>query len=115
MVSAVAAVFGVVPGYSALLGGMVSWVANVYFVCKVFVGGNKDSAQSPVAGWYFAEFAKIAMTAVLLAAVYVVVDEINALALIGGFFLAYVGASVVLATTDGMQSCKRRWVRGNNG
>ena len=41
--------------------------------------------------WYIAEFVKIAMTAVMLAAVYVLLENANALALIGGFFVAYVG------------------------
>ncbi len=95
-VSAVAAVFGVVAGYSALLGGLVSWIATAYFAWKVLIDGDTGSAQSLLLRWYVAEFIKIAMTAVLLAAVYTVFD-VNALALIGGFFVVYVGASITLA------------------
>lgn len=97
-VSAIAAVFGVVSGYSALLGGVVSLIANLYFARKVLIDDVERSAQSLLLSWYVAEFMKIAMIAVLLAAVYVLIEEISALALIGGFFVAYVGASIVSAT-----------------
>ena len=99
MISAVTAVFGLVPGYSALLGGMISWVANAYFARKVLIDGNKGSEQSLLLRWYVAEFIKIAMTAVLLAAVYTLLEEVNALALIGGFFVAYVGGALTLAAS----------------
>ena len=95
-VSALAAVFGMVAGYSALLGGLVSWIATAYFAWKVLIDGDRGSAQSLLPRWYFAEFIKIAMAAVLLAAAYTVF-EVNALALIGGFFVVYVGASITSA------------------
>ena len=90
-VSAIAAVFGVVSGYSALLGGVVSLIANLYFARKVLIDDVERSAQSLLLSWYVAEFMKIAMIAVLLAAVYVLIEEISALALIGGFFCRVCG------------------------
>lgn len=96
-ISAIAAVFGVVAGYSALLGGLVSLIANAYFARKVLIDGDKGAAQSLMLSWLVAEFLKIAMTVVLLTAVYALIEEVNALALIGGFFVAYVGASIASA------------------
>ena len=100
VVSTFAAVFGVVAGYSALLGGLVSLIANAYFARKVLIDGYKGSAQSLMLSWYVAEFLKIAMTMVLLVAVYALIEEVNALALIGGFFVAYVGASITSAMAN---------------
>ena len=96
-VSAVAAMFGVVPGYSALLGGLISWAASAYFARKVLIDGDEGSAQSLLLRWYVAELLKITMTAGLLAAVYTLLEDINALALIGGFFVAYVGGAIASA------------------
>ena len=76
-VSAVAALFGVAAGYSALLGGLISWIANVYFARKVLIEDGKDSAQSLLLRWYVAEFIKIVMTAVLLAAIYTLLEDIT--------------------------------------
>ena len=79
-----------------MLGGLVSLIANAYFARKVLIDGDKGSAQSLMLSWYVAEFLKIVMTVVLLAAVYTVV-AVNALALLGAFFVAYVAGSVASA------------------
>lgn len=90
-VSVVAVLFGVEAGYSALLGGLIGWVANAYFLRKVLVEDSKGPAQGLLIKWYVAEFIKILMTAVLLVVVYVLFEEMNPLALMSGFFLTYVG------------------------
>ena len=97
VVSAIAALSGVEAGFSALLGGLIGWIANAYFLRKVIVEDTKGPAQRLLIKWYVAEFIKISMTAVLLAVAYALFENLNALALIGGFFLTYVGGAFASA------------------
>lgn len=96
-VSALAFAFGLVPGYSALLGALVSLVANAYFAHKVLADDGKASAGRVVLVFYWAESVKIAMAAVLLAALGALIEEINVMALIGGFAAAHIGAALSAA------------------
>lgn len=101
-VSAVALVFGVVPGYSALLGGLVSLVSNAYFARKVFADKGSPLAGRVVLVFYWAEIVKITMAAVLIAALCMLIKDINVMALVAGFFVVHVGGVLSLGPRIGV-------------
>jgi len=94
-VSAVALLFGLVPGYSALLGGLVSLLSNAYFARKVLADKGASSAGHVMLVFYWAEIVKIAMAAVLIAALCASIEDINVMALIAGFFVVHMGGALL--------------------
>jgi ATP synthase protein I len=86
MAATCAGVFGVVAGYSALLGGLIALVANLYFAYKAFRFFGARSAQAIVQSFWSGEMGKLILTAALFA-----------LALFAGYVLALgTGASALL-------------------
>jgi ATP synthase protein I len=80
-----AVTYGVNPAISALLGGMVCFVPNVYFARRLFKYQGARSAKKIVNGFYRAEAIKIVLSMLLFTAVFVWV-EITPLA----FFVSYI-------------------------
>lgn len=95
-VSASALVFGLLAGYSALLGGLVSLVSNAYFARRVLADKRPRSAGQVLLVFYLAEMVKIAMAAVLIAALCVVIKDVNVMALVAGFLVVHVGGALLL-------------------
>ncbi len=89
--------FGVVAGYSALLGGLIVLVANLYFAYKAFRFFGARSAQAIVQSFWAGEMGKLILTAALFALVFVVVHPLQPLALFTGYVLVLgTGASALL-------------------
>lgn len=85
--SAVALAFGLTPAYSVLLGGLICVVPNVYFAYRTFKFRGARAAREIVRSFYAGEAGKLALTAVLFAAVFIGVKSLNPLALFAGFCL----------------------------
>lgn len=77
---------GSVEGYSAGLGGLVCLIPNAYFAIRVFQHRGARSAQKIVRSFYAGEAGKLALTAVLFAAVFVWVKPLSP----GWLFAAFV-------------------------
>ena len=78
-------IFGVVAGYSALLGGLISAVPNSYFVLHAFKFRGARNADKVVKSFIRGELGKIVFTGVLFALSFTLVTSLDELALIAGF------------------------------
>ena len=89
--------FGRVAGYSALLGGLIALVANLYFAYKAFRFFGARSVQAIVQSFWAGEMGKLILTAALFALVFVAVKPLQPLALFAGYVLVLgTGASALL-------------------
>jgi ATP synthase protein I len=89
--------FGRVAGYSALLGGLIALVANLYFAYKAFRYFGARSVQAIVQSFWAGEMGKLILTAALFALVFVAVKPLQPLALFTGYLLVLgTGASALL-------------------
>lgn len=78
---------GTVAGYSALAGGMIAWLPNLYFAHKAFRYSGARSAQLIVRSFYAGEAGKLILTAVLFALLFAGVKPLNVPAVFGVFVL----------------------------
>lgn len=107
VVAAAASAFGLVPGCSALVGGLVSVAANTYFAHRVLHDGQSRSAGQVLLVIYLAEVVKIALAVVLIVALCTVFEGINVMALVAGFFVVHVGGSMALALQTAPEALPR--------
>ena len=92
-----AAVFGIVPGYSGLLGGLIALLANIYFAFKAFRYFGARSARAVVQSLWAGEMGKQILAAALFALVFVGVKPLEPIALFTGYLLVLgTGASALL-------------------
>lgn len=87
LLSATALVFGLIPAYSVLLGGLICLVPNAWFAYRTFQFQGARAAQEIVRSFYAGEAGKLALTAIMFAGVFIGVKPLNALALFTGFCL----------------------------
>ncbi|MBS7598623.1 F0F1 ATP synthase subunit I [Pseudomonas sp. RC2C2] len=78
---------GAVSGYSALCGGLIAWLPNVYFAWKAFRYTGARAAQAIVKSFYAGEAGKLILTAVLFALTSAGVKPLAPLAVFGVFLL----------------------------
>ena len=89
--------FGMVAGYSGLLGGLIALLANVYFAFKAFRYFGARSARAIVQSFWAGEMGKQVLAAALFALVFVGVEPLEPLALFAGYVLVLgAGASALL-------------------
>lgn len=89
--------FGIVAGYSSVLGGLICFVANLYFAAKAFRYTGARSAGAIVRSLWSGEMGKQILTAVLFALVFVGVRPLEPVALFAGYLLVLgTGASALL-------------------
>ena len=93
-------IFGVVAGYSALLGGLISAVPNSYFPLHAFKFQGARNADKVVKSFIRGELGKIVFTGVLFALSFTLVTSLDELALIAGFVAAHFVGVVVSGTND---------------
>lgn len=72
---------GNVAGYSALLGGVIAWLPNVYFALKAFSFSGARAAKDIVRSFYAGEAGKLILTFVLFALTFAGVKPLEALTL----------------------------------
>lgn len=78
---------GGVSGYSALCGGLIAWLPNMYFAYKAFRYTGARAAQAIVKSFYAGEAGKLILTAVLFALTFAGVKPLAPLAVFGVFLL----------------------------
>jgi len=89
--------FGMVAGYSALLGGLIAFLANLYFAFKAFRYFGARSARAIVQSLWAGEMGKQILAAALFALVFVGVKPLQPAALFVGYLLVLgAGASALL-------------------
>ncbi len=93
-------IFGVVAGYSALLGGLISAVPNSYFALHAFKFQGARNADKVVKSFIRGELGKIIFTGVLFALSFTLVTSLDELALIAGFVAAHFVGVVMSGTID---------------
>lgn len=100
LVSGVALSVDVVAAKSALLGGLACAIPNAYFIWRAFRYTGARSAQRMVQSIYQGQAWKFILTAAMFAVILVRVDELNALALFGGFITVQMGHIASMRLTD---------------
>ncbi len=93
-------IFGVVAGYSALLGGLISAVPNSYFALHAFKFQGARNADKVVKSFIRGELGKIVFTGVLFALSFTLVTSLDELALIVGFVAAHFVGVVMSGIID---------------
>lgn len=88
--------FGVEAAYSALLGGMISLVPDVYFARRVFRRYPGRSPAESAALMLRAEIVKLTLAVLMLAGVLAFIMALNVVAFIAGFLLVKATGVVVL-------------------
>ena len=78
---------GIEAAYSALLGGMIALVPDVYFARRVFRRYPDRSPEEAAALMLRAEIVKLVLAVLMFAAVFAFIMAVNVLALITGFVL----------------------------
>jgi len=91
LVAGIASVFGLVSGYSALLGGLICLIPNVYFAFRAFKYRGARAARHIVRSFYLGEAVKLGLTAGLFTLVFVGVKPLAPLAL----FIGYLSVQLV--------------------
>jgi ATP synthase protein I len=79
--------FGKVAGYSAVCGGLIGWLPNLYFARRAFRYSGARAAQSIVRSFYAGEAGKLILTAVLFALTFAAVKPLQPRAVFGVFVL----------------------------
>ncbi len=77
---------GLVLAYSALLGGAVYIVPNIYFVRSAFKSAKMETPQSILSRFYIAEAQKFLVTIAMFAICFALVKSLHAVS----FFTAYI-------------------------
>jgi ATP synthase protein I len=77
---------GRLSGMSALLGGVIALLPNVYFAWKLGVRDDRRTARQVVGSLYGGELIKLLMTAALFAAIFQV-PGVRMLPLFGGYIM----------------------------
>ncbi|MGQ7960201.1 F0F1 ATP synthase subunit I [Pseudomonas sp. SP16.1] len=78
---------GSVAGYSALLGGVIAWLPNLYFAHKAFRFSGARAAKDIVRSFYAGEAGKLILTFVLFALTFAGVQPLEAPVLFGVYLL----------------------------
>jgi ATP synthase protein I len=88
---------GPVAGYSALLGGMIALLPNLYFTYKAFRYFGARSIRATVQSIWSGEMGKLFLTAALFALVFAGVERLSVAALFVGYALVLgIAASALL-------------------
>ena len=76
---------GMVAGYSALCGGLIARLPNLYLARKAFQYDGARSARLIVRSFYLGEAGKLVLTAALFVLVFIEIKPLSALSLFLGF------------------------------
>ena len=78
-------VFGVVAGYSALLGSLTCVIPNAFLGLRLIVTQREQGAKALLRAAWIGELGKLALTVLLFSLVFALVRPLNAAALFAGF------------------------------
>ncbi len=88
--AAIAVLKGAVPGYSALLGGLIYLLPNLYQAKQVLTARHSDNVRQTLRDLYKSEIWKMALTMVLFGTVFTLVEPVEPFSLFGVFILMQV-------------------------
>ena len=91
---------GSVAALSALIGGVNSLVPTAYFAHKVLRTSSGETGGRALGVWMRAEVAKIAIVCGLFAATFVLLEELNMVALFAGFIVVHLAGVLTSMTLD---------------
>ncbi len=92
---------GPLAGYSALLGGMIALLPNVYFTYKAFRYFGARSVKAIVQSFWSGAMGKLILTAALFALVFAGVEQVSVPALFVGYMLVLCTAASALLLVKG--------------
>jgi len=99
--------YGRAAALSALIGGLIVVVANVYSTWRVFSTSNTNCAQQALPNLYRAEAGKLIMIAALFIAVFAGWNNVNIVAFIAGCAAVMITGLIVAATRNVDQNISR--------
>lgn len=85
--SAACLLLGVTQAYSALLGGLLYLLPNLYFTWRALSGQETDSAHRVVMRMYASEIGKMMLAVALFSATFMLVQPLSPFPLFGTFIL----------------------------
>lgn len=100
VLTALAAIFGIKPALSVLVGGGVCTLANAILAFWVFKPYRAQEAGLMVMRFYLAEIIKIAFILVMFGVAFVLIEGLNLPALLGAYFVVQV-IPVLMAPAGG--------------
>jgi len=78
-------VFGMVVGYSAALGSLISVIPNAFLALRLVVPRSDPGAQALINAAWIGEIGKLALTVLFFTLVFTLVRPLSAAALFAGF------------------------------
>lgn len=100
MVAAASVPFDPNAALSALIGGVNSLVPTAYFAHKVLRASAGAQGGRAIGAWLRAEVAKIAIICGMFAAAFVLLQDLDMVALFAGFIVVHVGGVIASMTLD---------------
>ena len=100
MAAAASMPFGRAAALSALVGGLNSLVPTAYFARKVLRRSRGATGSAAVGAWLRAEVAKIAILCGMFATAFVLLRELDMVALFAGFIVVHIGGVLASMTLD---------------
>ena len=88
LAAAIWGIYGVVPGYSALLGTLVAVIPNAFLALRLAVPRRNPGPEALVRAAYIGELGKLALTVLFFGLVFTLVKPLAAAALFAGFIAA---------------------------
>lgn len=85
LIAAVALFWGFDAGLSALAGGLVCWLPNMYFAFRAFRYRGARAARQIVRSFYAGAAGKLILSMALFAIVFIKMQSVNPPALFAGF------------------------------
>ena len=92
--------FGRAAALSALVGGVNSLVPTAYFAHKVLRRSREARGGQALGMWLRAEVAKIAIICGMFAAAFVLLQDLDMVALFAGFIVVHIGGVIASMTLD---------------
>jgi len=80
---------GKVEAISALCGGLIYLIPNLYFASRALANGKEGGARNALAQMYVSEIWKMSITILLFAAVFILVRPLSPFSLFGTFILMH--------------------------
>ena len=99
-VAAASTPFGRAAALSALIGGINSLVPTAYFAHKVLRRSRGAGGGKALGMWLRAEVAKIAIICGMFAAAFVLLQDLDMVALFAGFIVVHIGGVLASMTLD---------------
>ncbi len=96
VLAAVLFMYDFTAAYSGFIGGMIAVLANGWFALKVFTAKSRQPAQM-LRSFYWAEINKLFIIGSMFIAVFVILESLNAAALLAAYFLVHMVPAVLAA------------------